>query len=290
MEQNKQLISEVVTACMKEFQPMLTEVVVSLTDRFTAELKEFRDCLEKVTATTERLAERLALVEGHVTAVAEAPMRKEKALNLVGVGLPEPVAATHDLAAQSDHNHITAIAETLNIHPEAVIKVFRHGRPRDDGRPRILKVKFRDSDSRRRFLNGGRGALQGYYQSAGQREVKAYFRPDLTPSELEEQARLNSALWQRRNAGEDVIIYRSTIIPRADRDAARSRLSRPTNERQSNTNINSNCPQTQARTGASNITQRRHQVTSHNRGGQAAVATKDNCDSNTGNGSHSKSN
>ncbi len=131
----------------------------------------------------------------------EMSEKESKKKNLVVLGLPEnPNASDLDMMKQ--------VCASVSVSPTSVHEVLRDG-PAQPGRPRILKVKFQDLASRRKFLVGFRGAAQGLAGFG-----KSWVRPDLTFRERQQDRVLRAELGRRRDAGENVIIKGGKIVPK----------------------------------------------------------------------------
>ncbi|MCP4487809.1 MAG: hypothetical protein GY820_10900 [Gammaproteobacteria bacterium] len=117
-----------------------------------------------------------------------------------------------DQPVPNDLEHVQQLARQVNIPQDKVVKVYRHGRERADGRPQITKVEFADNDSRRRFLSGLRPTLMAG-KPPGSR-VPFFARPDLTHEELLRQKELNAERIRRNQAGGDFVIFRGAVMER----------------------------------------------------------------------------
>ncbi|MCP4473117.1 MAG: hypothetical protein GY821_00790 [Gammaproteobacteria bacterium] len=203
------------------------------------------DFLEKIRELSEensRLKERVDLLEGQLKSIIEKGAgssppspesganfevsvakavddyieRQNKRKNLVIIGLPLPTPGQSESPVPSDLAKVQDLARALHINPGEISKVFRHGRERADGRPRITKVEFGSADARRRFLSGLRPHLLSSLP-VGSR-VPYFVRPDLTHAELLIQKTLNEERLRRKQAGEDVlVIFRGQVMPRAEK-------------------------------------------------------------------------
>ncbi len=137
------------------------------------------------------------MIECTQIAATEAVELKEKRMNLVMIGLPEN---------NNDQDTISQVCDQLNVDPSGVVGVFRDGQRRGDW-PRILKVRFGNADTRRRLLTGLRD-VRANVPTAG----RAWFRPDLTYRQRQEDKKLREELEARRGTGERCRISRGKIV------------------------------------------------------------------------------
>jgi hypothetical protein len=140
------------------------------------------------------------MMAGAREAAVEALELESKKLNLVVIGLPES-------DAHGDSNVIAQFCSKMNVNANDIADTFRDGRALD-GRPRIMKVKFKNSQSRRSFLTGFRGARDTVANAQ-----RAWVRPDLTYQQRVKDRELRAELSRRRDAGEaNIKIHRGEII------------------------------------------------------------------------------
>ena len=137
-----------------------------------------------------------------VTATVREVMEVEsKALGFVVIGAPESADAA------ADPRLIADVCSKVSVDPADVSESHRFGPPNSDGRPRIMKVRFRNKASRRKFLTGFhsvRAAIPGLENSR--------VRPDLTFQQRQQDRQLRTELQRRREAGERVKISRGQIV------------------------------------------------------------------------------
>ncbi len=185
------------------------------------------------------------------SAALEISDRRDKRLNLVFVGIPEtpdnPGVIDQQMAADAsngvlvppeaippvnpapfplftDRQVVADICNSLSIPLESVSRVFRDGE-RVPNRSRILKVMFTSGSDRQTVLRNGTRLLQQHRAVVGAR-FKPFVRPDLTFLERQEDAQLQETVKQRRDGGEDVVVYKGKVWLRADRDLERSKSKR----------------------------------------------------------------
>jgi hypothetical protein len=133
-------------------------------------------------------------------AAVEAVEMEGKKLNLVVIGLPE--SADRD----GDSNVIGQFCEKLNVDAADIVDTFRDGRT-TGGKPRIMKVRFKNAQSRRCFLTRFREV-----RDAVPNAQRAWIRPDLTYQQRLRDRELRDELHRRRDAGEANIKIRNGEI------------------------------------------------------------------------------
>jgi hypothetical protein len=131
----------------------------------------------------------------------EATEAAGKKLKLVAIGLPEE-------NPDNLESFVYTACDKMNIDRADVVETFRNGQARP-GRPRIAKIKFKNSSARHAFLIGFRGVRGGM---AG--AENAWVRPDLTYRQRQADRVLLEELQTRRDRGELVKISRGQIVPK----------------------------------------------------------------------------
>ena len=131
--------------------------------------------------------------------VQDALEQQDKKRNLVVVGLNNNI---------EERQFIDNICDKIGIDPADVADVFRDGRNPPGGRARIVKVKFHNLRSRRKFLTGFVGVRSDVPGGTG-----AFVRPDLTFRQRQLDRSLREELKKRREAGENIKIFRGRIVP-----------------------------------------------------------------------------
>lgn len=159
---------------------------------------------ELVTTLITRVLENVLpkVLEASREAASEAVEAEGKKLNLVLINLPENEAHV---------DVVESACEKLHINRADVLETFRDGRPSAD-RPRIVKIKFKNSNSRREFLMGFRNV-----RSALPGGANAWVRPDLTYRQRQSDFVLRKELYRRKEGGEENLkIHRGKIVAREE--------------------------------------------------------------------------
>ncbi len=224
-------LEEKLTQLIKE---SLEKAVTSATAHLAAEIAQLREVNADLSARLavleksptkpygsppEGLFKGSAFLSAVSRAVDEQSEREKKTMNLVIVGLPEPLPGLSDSASPNDQETVTRLAAQMSIPSNKIQRVFRHGQE-VEGRARITKIVFDCHDARRRFLTGLRPLLVGQ-QATPNLKVPFYVRPDLTRDELVAQSELNRKRIALIRAGNDVVIFRGEIMERSERDKLR---------------------------------------------------------------------
>lgn len=140
----------------------------------------------------------------------EIEQRNFRAKNVMISGLVEvdgPVSARqgHDLSEVK--NLLSEIVEDFD--EDDIKKCHRVGRPTQT-KERLLRVTFSNSELKSNVLRYARKLKF----STSYRNI--YINPDRTPMQQAEYKELRSQLLVRREKGEDVVIFKKNVVPRAD--------------------------------------------------------------------------
>jgi hypothetical protein len=165
------------------YAPGLGSVDEDTITRIVAKVMEM--VLPKVLATAQEAA-------------GEAMEREGKKSKLVLVGLDE---------AADNSVFINEACNKLSIDRSDIVDFYRDGKPKDNGYARIMKIKFKHSNARRKFLTGFRDVRVAL--SLGN---TAWVRPDLTWQQRQLDFKLRTELKRRRDNGEQVKISRGEIV------------------------------------------------------------------------------
>ena len=98
----------------------------------------------------------------------------------------------------------------LKVHP---VKASRVGRS-NQGKNRLMVVTLRDESEKWEILK-----MAKQLRNAGAEFERIYVAPDLSPAEQLRDRNLRQELKSRREAGEDVIIYKHKVIQRKEKPA-----------------------------------------------------------------------
>ena len=136
-------------------------------------------------------------------AVDEAQETEKRKLNLIAVGLPERSSDMEDVIEYAKNECSIGIP----LDASDFIACERLGRPTNNGRPRLLRVKLKSSIKRRTIL-----AMRRKSPSDRENSLNIFFRPDLTQAQQEVDKKLREEL---ALAGKDkFMIRRGRIVPR----------------------------------------------------------------------------
>ena len=149
--------------------------------------------------------------------LTEMEERKNKKDNVVIFGIPEAVTGTPVERKALDSEVVNEICDTLNVRRVTETPHTRRlGRPRTDGKPRPVWIKFgkKDRDIKQHLLEKSR-ELKNNRES---KFSKVFIKVDLTQKQIAAEQVLREELKRRRDAKEDVIIRNGRVIPRPTTD------------------------------------------------------------------------
>ena len=138
----------------------------------------------------------------------EIELRMKKRKNVIVSGIPESRAGNVDERKNCDEREMMKLFDTIDLTPN-ISDVIRLGKISERGH-RILRVTFAKEEERNHVLR--RARLLSKYNDY----KNVYLQPDRTPYELQQHSKLRQELKERRDSGEDVIIYKNQIINRND--------------------------------------------------------------------------
>jgi hypothetical protein len=133
----------------------------------------------------------------------EMQQRSIRANNLIISGLPEKNSGSVEERNKHDLSEFERLSNFLKISGVKVTENFRIGGARQDGN-RLLKVKLGDQTKTTQFLRKSRSLRNTEFN-------KIFISPDRTPVQQSEYKELRRGLKERRDMGEDVVIYRGRI-------------------------------------------------------------------------------
>ena len=143
-------------------------------------------------------------------AVEEHFARQEKKNNMVLHNVPEKDSADEDMA------FVKSLVSDQNGSPDTVTEVFRMGKPRTDGKPRLLKVKCTSNWTKRGLLTG-----QGNIRDKNDdlKAAKFFIRDDLTELQREKDKELRDRLdvLRKDNPNKTLVIRDHQIVEKSGR-------------------------------------------------------------------------
>lgn len=144
----------------------------------------------------------------------EVSLRSTKEKYLVISGLPETASGSVAEKRQNDEEGINQIATSLGVRDFSVTNVSRLGRS-DGITPRLLRFKCSTKEARAVLLRKAKDLRTSSSYS------RVFISPDLTKFQQQKAKNLQSELKTRREAGEQVVIFRGRIIPKGNPHSAR---------------------------------------------------------------------
>ena len=145
-------------------------------------------------------------------AVTDCLEQEKRRRNIVVFNVPEQEnhLSVADQAAKDSEEIVQLIMEglKLKIHPE---KVTRLGKQKE-GKSRLMVVTLQDEGEKWDVLK-----MAKMLRDAGSKFERTYIAPDLSPAEQLRDKNLRKEIKERRETGEDVVIYKNKVIPRSRR-------------------------------------------------------------------------
>lgn len=131
-------------------------------------------------------------------ALEETDHRLARMNSLIIRGLHEDRGSVTDRKSE-DRKAVSDILNALNVNPMDVTDVKRLGKP-SKNRPRLLCVTFHNTDAKNRALRNSKALKNSEFKNV-------FLQPDLTPLQREKEWLLRKELKDRRDKGENVVIY-----------------------------------------------------------------------------------
>lgn len=211
IEKTRSEIIQTFRSDLEELRQTMSEVKVDV-----LELQKSNELLKKKNHYIEN---ELIEIKQHQTnavheIIHEVEERERRKLNLVISGLPEPVIHDDDCddeSIQNDRHNCDLMLRSLNITEADGITVHRIGRARQGDRPRLLKLKCNNIEQKITILRKAR-ELRSH-----QRYREVYINPDRTHLQQIIHKSLRDELKHRKDAGEDVVIFRDRVVVRRSR-------------------------------------------------------------------------
>jgi hypothetical protein len=189
---------EVIETLRKDIES-LRLTVNSLTDRIVhleQQNKDLNEKLQDFSHSSETLADSI---------IEECNQRRRRECNIIVFGISESKTDSPEAAEAADRKELDGILNEIDVTDVKVKELRRIGRP---GGKRFLKVKFESLDQKWRVLKKTSNLRKC------PRFSSVFVSQDLTPlQQLQRKERLKE-LRERQNAGEDVVLYRNTVIKR----------------------------------------------------------------------------
>ena len=137
----------------------------------------------------------------------EMEMREHRRENLMIYGLPEPTDGSLTERKQHDETVIRELLQEVDVSNVRLLEARRVGRVSED-RPRPVKIKLENRHSKYEILKKAKTLRESSHFG------NVYIRNDLTKFQQDEYSALRKELQQRKEAGEDVVIYNGQIRSR----------------------------------------------------------------------------
>ena len=128
--------------------------------------------------------------------------------NIIIRGLPEIHAGTLEERDSSDRQKISKILSELDFTYERILETKRLGKPSSDG-SRLLRVSLPEASKAQAILRKARSLRNGDFRNV-------FIQADLTPYQQVKYRDLRKQLKDRKERGEDVVLYRDEIRLRSE--------------------------------------------------------------------------
>lgn len=129
--------------------------------------------------------------------------------NVVIHGIPEKEDGSLHEREDHDREKCQEILDDLELCDVNIRSTRRLGKSRGDGK-RLLKVEFAKKLDKRNVLKRSGSLRNGRFAGV-------YINPDRTPMEQKNHRKLREELRRRRQEGEDVVIFRGSVIPKSSK-------------------------------------------------------------------------
>ena len=172
---------------------VLENTVTSLSKKQEEQQMHIDDLRASVLASPEPLLE-------------ELQQRLSRANNLIIAGLPEKSTGTIEDRKKHDLHEFKRLSNFMEMPRVEITQCVRIGGRREDG-IRLLKIRIADMNMRTQFLRRSKSLRNSEFG-------KIFVNPDRTPSQQSAYKELQRELKERRDKGEDVVIYRDRIRPK----------------------------------------------------------------------------
>lgn len=199
---------------VKEFLSSKIESVcvkVSLLTSKITDLEETITCLRKANESQQReidlLKESMKNFDPEML-LKECEQRQYRSSNILVFGLPEKTTGSLQERKEFDENEMEKLIEFLKLEEVEIEKCHRIGKPIRDGQ-RMLKMRVESVDTKKEILRKSKLLKDSPFSNV-------FLRPDLTPLQQEARKRIQKELKERRESGEDVVIYKGRIQKKSD--------------------------------------------------------------------------
>jgi len=216
-----------------EFEKLITGLKKEIFSKFETEISSLKNCLNTLSSQFTRLEDKISSLqsksEEHDQAIKklsesigtvkkelssdileEVVQRVQRQQNLIFTGIPESSFGTHEERNSHDQKAVEEVLDTIGMGQKGnSFRLSRIGKPRSD-RPRLLKVDCQISSIKNEILRKAKVLRK----SASLRKV--FINEDRTPFQQLEWRLLRQKLKQRKDSGEDVVIYRNKVMLRSE--------------------------------------------------------------------------
>ena len=139
--------------------------------------------------------------------IGEIERRVARKKNLIIKGFPEAEEGSVNERRAFDEKNLQELLDYLELSDVEVGNIFRVGKPRSDGK-RLLKFSTTTQENKRKILK------RASYLRTSDSYKSVFLGADLTPVQQEKDRLLRTELKERRERGEDVVIYKGKVQDR----------------------------------------------------------------------------
>ena len=203
-------INESVTSLVEKVKE-LESTIISLKmnqDNQQREIESLKQTVSFFPSTNELVDETLKhLASAHPPMdelVNELELRQRKANSVVVFGLPESTTGSVKEKIEHDMNETRKLIQFLDVQLDCEISECRRiGKPNRNG-SRILRVDLSSLNSKSVLLRRSKTLKNSPFHNV-------FIKPDLTPMQQRIDSSLRKELKERRDKGEDVVLYKGQI-------------------------------------------------------------------------------
>ena len=213
-------IEEIINKAKEDILAQFRDEISKISSSLNSLSKKVEKIDDRMTGLEDRNREHHNQIESIQTTLKEVQKRDEfnlqemesrlnRMTNVIISGIPELSSGSVDERSSHDEEKLKKILQEVGNKSTQNFKITRIGRPRTD-RPRLLKVICPDINTKRQILRD----CKTLRKSTDSKNI--FINEDLTQMQQKQSNALRVELRQRRERGEDVVIYRNQIVKRSE--------------------------------------------------------------------------
>ena len=205
LDEIKQLIETSIVNTLRKEMESSNKIIEALLER----VEKLERCNELLEQNYRKLSESRTSVDAghdHMMQIISAEVQdmEFRKKNVMIFGLPEKSDGNIEERRRHDEESCLEIFSEINVTGAEIMSTHRFGKGRNDGK-RPLKVVLQKSSKKREILTNAKHLRTSLFS-------RVYIQHDLTPLQQEKAKRLRSELKCRREKGENVVIYRGSVV------------------------------------------------------------------------------